>query len=184
MCEGRTQFIQFLCVCMLMYVLVYICTHGSRLPNPKYLLLYVYACSTCTSTHIHTCKWCLDPIYFCVSVYVSEFMHACGGQRTTLGIIPQVLFIFNFFYYCIICFRQGLSLELTKNTRTLTVYPTTCLSLLPVLGTQALKDRLMSIWVVRLTLNISLSLQSKPSLTEPSPRPLIISHSGYLCISL
>lgn len=127
MCEGRTQFIQFLCVYMLMYVLVNICTHVSRLPNPKYLLLYVYVCSTCTSTHIHTCKWCLDPIYFCVSVYVSEFMHPCGGQRITLGIIPQVLFIFNFFYYFIICFRQGLSLELTKNTRTLFIPRPACL---------------------------------------------------------
>lgn len=176
MCEGHTQFIWFLSIYLLTHVLVYICTHVDRVPNPKYLLLYVYVCSACASTHIHICKWWSDPVYFCVSVYVREFTHTCGDQKTTLGIIPQVLSIINFFYYFIICFRQDFSLEPTNSTRRLSIYPVTCLSLLPVLGTRALKDRLI-IWIMRLTLNISLSPQSKPWLTEPSPHPLVIYHA-------
>lgn len=63
-----------------------------RMEGTVSLTMFSFKKKTAFTLCMHVC-YCI-----CVSVNVYMCVHACGGKRTTLGVIPQVPFIFLLFW--------------------------------------------------------------------------------------
>ena len=61
-----------------------------RRDNPIYVLVFAYACIFVhICTHVCACAG--------VHVYVHVYVHTCGGQMTTLSVVPHTLSILRIF---------------------------------------------------------------------------------------